>query len=107
MKRLVVFELALQDQEETIDFYTNHEGPDLAIRYFHALKRAFSLLVVKPHLGTARGFRIAELDGVRWLPLASPFQKHLVFYRATRETVEVIRVLHASRNIEEILKGDS
>jgi plasmid stabilization system protein ParE len=107
MKRLEVSDFAMQDQEEMIDFYATREGSDLAVRYFQALRRAFSLIVAKPHLGSARGFRAAELRGVRWFPLKSPFQKHLVFYLVTRETVEIIRVLHASRNIEEILEDQS
>lgn len=107
MKRVIVQELATQDQEEAVDFYSDRKDPDLAISYLQAAQRIFSLLANKPYLGSARRFRSSELQGVRWFPLASPFQKHLVFYRVERETIEIVRVLHASRDIEEILEGDS
>jgi toxin ParE1/3/4 len=104
LKYVVVHELATQDQEKTIEFYANRKGPDLAVRYLQAVQRAFLLLADKPHIGSSRRFHAPALQGIRWFPLTSPFQKHLVFYRAGRETIEFIRVLHASRDIEEILE---
>ncbi len=106
MKRVVVHELATQDQQETIDFYRNRKGPDLATSYARAVRQVVLLIADKPNIGSPRRFRAAELQGVRWIPLASPFQKHLVFYRIGRETIEIVRVLHASRNIEEVLESD-
>jgi toxin ParE1/3/4 len=107
LKRVVYSDLALQDQEETADFNAERQGPDLAIRYLQASRRVLSLLAEKPHLGIAHRFRDLELHGVQWFPLTPPFQKHLLFCRAEREYIEVIRVLHASRDIEAILEGDS
>ena len=107
MNRIVLSELALHDQEQTIDFYTDRKGPDLAMEYLQTVQNTLSMLAENPQLGSGRRFRSPELHGVRWFPLASPFEKHLVFYRAERGSVEILRVLHASRHIEEILENDS
>jgi toxin ParE1/3/4 len=33
------------------------------------------------------------------------FEKYLIFYRATDELVEILRLLHAARDIDSILSG--
>jgi plasmid stabilization system protein ParE len=107
LKSVVLSPLAIRDLEETVDFYLDRQGPDLAMRYLAALRKSSSLLAANPHLGSGRKYRVTKLEGVRWLALTSPFQKHLIFYRVELEAIDVVRLLHASRNIEEILEGDS
>jgi len=103
LKPAVFFEQAILDLDDAVKFYTDQSGPELATRYLAALRKATSLLIANPGLGTPIKSRKADL-AVRWLPLASPFQKHLMFYRSGAKASEVIRVLHASRNIAEILR---
>ena len=35
------------------------------------------------------------------------FEKHLIFYRPIKDGIEVIRVLHASRDLAAVLDKDS
>lgn len=53
--------------------------------------RHCSLLAANPDLGADRG---ELLHGMR----SSPFQKYVIFYRARGESVEVVRVLRATRD---------
>ena len=51
-----------------------------------------------------RNFENPELKDIRiWL--VKGFEKYLIFYRAIDELVEILRVLHASRNIDGMLSG--
>jgi plasmid stabilization system protein ParE len=104
LKPVVFLEQAVRDLEETTNFYMDQTGFDLSMRFFRALRKATSLLIANPRLGAAVKGLNAGL-GVRWFPLASPFQKYLIFYRLGTKDTEVIRVLHASRNIAEILNS--
>jgi toxin ParE1/3/4 len=55
-----------------------------------------------PLIGVARDFSDSELAGMRmWL--VEGFENYLIFYRTTVAGIEVIRILHARRDIESIL----
>jgi toxin ParE1/3/4 len=99
--------MAIRDLEETTDFYMDRQGLDLAARFLAALSKSGSLIATNPHLGSTRRYRVKGLEGLRWLALKSPFQKHLIFYRLDSGAIDIVRVLHASRDIEEILGDDS
>jgi toxin ParE1/3/4 len=44
------------------------------------------------------------LAGVRYWPVRG-FRHYIIFYRAVRRGIEVIRVLHAAQDVEQILGG--
>ena len=56
-----------------------------------------------PELGAARSFANPKLAGLRMWPIKG-FEKQLVFYRPVKEGIEVIRVLHAARDIGPLLE---
>lgn len=60
---------------------------------------------MNPHIGPARAFENPELKDVR-LWLVRGFDKYLIFYRATAEVVEILRVLHSARDIDNILSDE-
>ncbi len=60
------------------------------------------LLLEHPELGPLRAFDRRDLSGLRSLPVHG-FEKHLVFYRPTKEGIEVVRVLHGARDLGTIL----
>ena len=85
--------------------YIAKDNLEAAIRFYEATFRAFEVLRTNPHIGPARQFENSQLTDVRiWL--VKGFEKHLIFYRATDELVEILRVLHASRDIDSILSGE-
>jgi toxin ParE1/3/4 len=49
-------------------------------------------------LARPREFQHPELVKVRSWPIPG-FEKHVIFYRASPETVEVLRVIHAARDL--------
>ena len=55
-------------------------------------------------MGTARTYNDPALVDVRMWRVAG-FPKHLIFYRPIETGIEVIRVLHAKRDIESLFGG--
>jgi toxin ParE1/3/4 len=54
-----------------------------------------------PGIGAECAFRHPGLPGVRMLPVRG-FDRHLVFYRQTGNIIELIRVYHAARGVDQI-----
>ena len=85
--------------------YIAKDNLEAAIRFYEAAFRAFDVLLVNPHIGPAREFGDSQLKDIRiWL--VKGFEKYLIFYRATDEVVEILRVLHTARDIDGILSGE-
>jgi len=78
----------------------------VAARFLVAAEATFERLAGMPGMGRPFLARRRRLAGVRVFPVRA-FRKHLVFYRplARERGVEVIRVLHAARDIGSVL-GD-
>ena len=57
-------------------------------------------------MGAARKYDDAALADVRMWHVVG-FPNHLIFYRPTESGIEVIRVLHAKRDIESLFGGRS
>ena len=79
------------------------DNPSAAERFINESRKAFTALAEMPFIGGRRDYKIPELKGLRMWPVPN-FEKHLIFYFPRDEHIEVIRVLHASRDIEAILK---
>src|SRR5258708_24374415 len=78
--------------------YIARDNLEAAIRFYEAAFRAFDVLQTNPHIGPAREFENPQLTDVRiWL--IKDFDKYLIFYRANDGEVEILRVLHAARDI--------
>ncbi|HXL80286.1 MAG TPA: type II toxin-antitoxin system RelE/ParE family toxin [Pyrinomonadaceae bacterium] len=85
--------------------YIAKDNLEAAIRFYEAAFSAFEVLQTNPLIGPARAFENPELDNVRiWL--VKGFDKYLIFYRATDELVEILRVLHTSRDIDRVLSNE-
>ena len=68
---------------------------DVANRFLWRLDHCLELLATQPRMGRQRD----ELrSGLRY----HPFENYLIFYRPTDKGIEVVRVLHSKRNVEEI-----
>jgi len=94
------------DRDITNHFeYIARDNLEAAIRFYEAAFRAFDVLLSNPHIGPARDFKDPQLTDVRiWL--VKGFDKYLIFYRATDERVEILRILRAARDIDKIMGGE-
>jgi toxin ParE1/3/4 len=77
---------------------------EIAFRFLDAAEASFASLGSMPAMGTARTYDDPAIVDVRMWRVAG-FPNHLIFYRPIKSGIEVIRVLHAKRDIESLFGG--
>ena len=82
------------------------DNPDAADGFLDAVEQALGVLADMPEIGAPRAFDNPALQGMRMWPLKG-FEKHLLFYRPIENGIEVIRILHAARDIQSIFDDDA
>lgn len=89
--QLVLAPAAKTDLKEIYQYGLRQWGQAQSDRYLEELKEHFWLLTEQSLMGIERPELLA---GIRSLPIKS----HTLFYRATSNTVEIIRVLHGRQD---------
>lgn len=102
---LIRHEHALNDLEELASFIARDSLP-AALRLLDAAERAFSQIREMPGIGASIRYASPRLDGVRRWPIPG-YPNHLVFYRCTEDRIEILRVLHAARDIPATLLDEA
>jgi plasmid stabilization system protein ParE len=97
--RVEIFPHAETDLEVQYDWYLEHAGIEIAERYLKAFDATVATLASHPGLGHLRKFRDTSLAGIRAYPIKAPFDKHLVFHRASLTKLSVVRVIHGARDL--------
>ncbi len=87
--------LAQRDLEE-IWLFIAQDDPDAADRFNDLLLRKFKLIAHQPKIG-----RVREDLGPNLRSFSAG--NYIIFYRQIKKRVEIIRILHGARDIEEIL----
>jgi len=83
---------------DTLADYIANDSPDAALRFLDAVQKSFDLIGEQPGIGSRRYAHLPMLEGLRmWV--VSDFEKHLVFYIERPSYIDVLRVLHGSRDI--------
>lgn len=100
--RYLIRPRADQDLEEQAIYLATQGDSGLANRFLLAARDTFEMLARKPHIGWKFRLQIPALGFVRAFPI-SDFSKVLVLYRPIENGVEVLRVLHGSRNLQVLL----
>ena len=96
---------AIQDLADIAVYLAEESGTDeLAFRFIDASQSSFEALAAMPAMGAARQYNDAALANVRMWRV-SGFPNHLIFYRPLGSGIEVVRVLHAKRDIEALFEG--
>lgn len=93
-----------RDLEEIAD-HIAQDSLDSALRFYDAAEAAFNKLAEMPGMGATRTFRNSRLGGVRMWPIPH-FENWLIFYRPIDQGIEVLRVVHAARDIQALLAGE-
>jgi len=93
------------DLAEIADFIA-HDSLEAAERFLDATKAAFALLAEMPEMGTRCRFNNADASDIRLWSIRG-FENHLVFYRPTSSGIEIVRVLHGSRDILALFADDA
>ena len=77
-------------------------SPDAAARFLDALQDALVMLSALPEIGTPCEFSSGALQGLRMWRVAG-FEVWLIFYGASSERIDIVRILHGSRDVEAVV----
>jgi toxin ParE1/3/4 len=89
------------DLLEQFVYFGEQSDVELAERYFAAVDATCLLLVKHPQMGRLCDSGIARLDGLRRSPV-NGFAKYLIFYIPREGGIDVVRVLHGARDIDNL-----
>lgn len=103
MARVLKREAAKHDLVAQWLWYAEHSNTEVADRFLRAVEDTLSLLSAQP--GSGLSFRVGrpELVGMRRFPVADGFDKILLFYFPLPNGVDLVRVIHGSRDLERFL----
>ena len=95
---------ARRDLVKLIAYFEQAASKATARRFAQATERAFARLAEMPAIGPRWESPSSRLDDVRtWL--VPGFRKYVIFYRPLADGIEVLRVLHGSRDIDALLEA--
>jgi|SRR6266849_1042159 len=97
MKRFVLTKPAERDLDAVKNYLVERAGPTIARRVLRDLRKALDLLGSQPGAGHVREDLTSR--PVKFWPVYS----YLIVYDPKTKPIQIVRVLHGSRNIEEIL----
>ncbi len=80
-------------------YYAQRENMALAQRFTEMVKATVRLLAIHPRLGKETDYDHPKLVGLRFFPVRKPFDKHLIFYRVSGSTLDLVRVIHGLRDL--------
>jgi len=89
----------IDDFDRRFRWFDRKAGWDVACRFLEAVDATLERAGENPLLGHILRFHDPSLNNVRWIAVAKPFQKHLVFYRIELDGIEAWRLLHGAQNL--------
>lgn len=94
---------AVRDMDEQAAYLAQHASEAVAARFLEMLAELMARILEMPEAGPKWESAVPALQGLRFRT-PRKFRKHLVFYRITDQSIEIVRVLHGSRDLEEHLQ---
>ncbi|MGC8643212.1 MAG: type II toxin-antitoxin system RelE/ParE family toxin [Isosphaeraceae bacterium] len=104
MKVVRVLPAADRDLDAHAGYLMEKASLETALRFYEAAAATFERLVQVPGLGEPYESNNQRLIGLR-VTLVEGFPNHLVFYRAIDKGIEILRVLHGTRDLDRALES--
>jgi toxin ParE1/3/4 len=95
---------AERDLDAQAEYIAISSGGAAALRFYRSAAQTFQLLARSPSVGRRIPYRHPLLANARMLVMKG-FPKHLIFYRLAEDQIEVIRVIHGARDIENLFEA--
>ena len=76
-----------------------------ADRFVEAVEKSLELLLAMPEIGHPWETEVPRYAGLRWWAVKG-FRNHLIFYRPVSEGIDVLRVLHGGRDLENLFSEE-
>ncbi|MGA2186545.1 MAG: type II toxin-antitoxin system RelE/ParE family toxin [Bryobacteraceae bacterium] len=103
MARVLKREAAKRDLIRQWVWYAENASVEVADRFLAAADATLEMLAANPKIAPATSVSRRELQGVRRFPVSDGFEKILLFHFPLQDGVELIRVIHGSRDLEQLL----
>ena len=100
MSRATFTPQAARDIDDISEYIAIH-NLNAAIKFCYAVDDASNKLAEMPGLGRLRAFSASESILIRTWPIKH-FRNYLIVYRPASYGVEILRILHAARDIDVI-----
>jgi toxin ParE1/3/4 len=91
---------AERDIEECFVFIAE-DNLDTGVYFLAAIEDSLEQIAKFPLIGKQRGFADKQFQNVRMWRVKG-FESYLIFYAVTENQIEMIRLLHSSRDIEDL-----
>lgn len=91
---------AVRDIEECF-VYIAENNLDKAVYFLVAVEETLEQIAVFPLIGKQRGFADVRFQNIRMWRVKD-FENYLIFYLTASDRVEVVRILQAARDIEDL-----
>ncbi|MCC6344468.1 MAG: type II toxin-antitoxin system RelE/ParE family toxin [Bryobacterales bacterium] len=87
------------------DYLADAASLDVALRFFDQAYKTFALLAGQPNMGWRSRSKSTTLEGLRVFRISGS-EHMLILYRPDPEGLEILRVIHGSRNLQALLRRD-
>ena len=91
------------DIDEYARYLAVHASVDLALRFQESAHWTFKLLATQPSMGWRWRLRDARLKSLRVFRITG-FELMLILYRPLAHGIDVLRVVHGSRNLAKLFR---
>ena len=103
MGRVLKREAAKRDLVAQWVWYAENADIEVADRFLTAADKTLALLATQPESGAPFFVRKPELQGMRRFPVSDGFENILLFYFPLKDGVDLVRVIHGSRDLDRLL----
>ena len=103
MARVRKREAAKRDLIAQWVWYAENAGVTTADRFLAAADSTAAMLALQPESGFRVFANKTELRGIRRFPVTPGFEKALLFYFPLPDGIDLVRVVHGSRDLERLL----
>jgi toxin ParE1/3/4 len=101
-RQLIIRNRATQDLRQQANYILSHGSVGAAEQFLELAEATFAQISIVPKIGKSVNFVSDRMGEVRQWRIKI-FQDYLVFYRVQDDRVEILRVLHGSRDLKGIL----
>ena len=99
----VVRPRADRDIDEIAGYLAEEAGSDTALKFLAEIYETFGLRATQQQMGWLCKVRHPQLLTACTFRVSSRFEKHLIFYQSYSGRIEILRVVHGSQDLEELL----
>jgi toxin ParE1/3/4 len=100
--QVIVRDRATQDIRSQANYILAMGNRKAAERFLESAEYAFAQLAATPNIGKIVSLVLSDMGTIRQWRIKN-FKDYLIFYKVHDDQVEVLRVLHGARDLEDIL----